>query len=68
MIMKQTEINKVLQGFIDEIFYRCKTTDDYVSVRDRLRSFVLDNHLSDQQMELFFESNAGELMNLWLPD
>ena len=65
--MTQKEINEVLQGFIDEVFNKCETAEDFVSVRDRLHKFYNDNHLTDDQMGLFIESNAGELMGLWLP-
>ena len=64
--MKQTEIDSVLRQFIHEIFHECKTREDFRSVQRRIHEFVDRNEISDEQMKVFIDSNAGEMMNLYL--
>ena len=59
--MNDAQIRSVLRGFIDEIFAPI-TVAETREITRRLHDFIKQEHVTDEQLEEFTASGAGETL------
>lgn len=62
--MSDEQIRAKFDELIHAIFYTCRTEEDFQKVQKELHTFVEDNDLTDEQLQYFVDSNAGEMLSM----
>lgn len=65
-MMSNEQVRARFDELIHAIFYTCKTEEDFRKVDKDLQAFIEDNNLTNEQLQYFFDSNAGEMLGMCL--